>query len=544
MTPATLLVADGQASDALARALGDAYNIALSRGEEPRLAQAAPARLTDELASAAGAAPRAVSIARARYEPAEKVAGEPEAEGTIAPEPEVGDGWIEPEPSAILDEERDPARPPRGKWRTTDGTKPEPPPVRIDDERKTLDVSAYYAAIVEQCLDSIAAAARDRSRDPLSLRDDAERRILAATDAILATGGDVVTTILAWWRRSLGAPHAFATWAAVFALAGIEGADALAAVRAGLEGIDPGASAHAELAAEALSVAAHPDRAVLGRDLLRAAHPIARAVGVDTCARAADLPIEQLRRHLFDANLPVMLSALRAAGRLTDEAGAPLAKLLERWLGFPDPAIAWATSVTLLGWGNAAPYEEIRRGGRLSTTLGARAVEILVMRGGRDDLALFEQLVRRSAVGPRTLGALARFGHPGAWSFLARQLANEDLADAAEEALTLLFGPCVEPEQAASVAAWRDAIAGLRLDPKVRYRRASPWRPGLLAAACASGDLSRLAIEPDLEELRARRVLLHPIDLCPWTPSVSPQLDALRASMAKEDARWPAAGWA
>ncbi|MFO0759554.1 MAG: hypothetical protein U0359_23885 [Byssovorax sp.] len=282
---------------------------------------------------------------------------------------------------------------------------------------------------------------------------------------------------------------------------------------------------------------------MLARDLLRAAHPIARAVGVDVSARAGALPVEELRRHLFDANLPVMRAAIRAAGRLTDEAGAPLAKLLERWLAFPDPDVGWATSLTLLGWGNTAPCDDLRRGGRLAAILGPRAVDILVLRADRDDLPVIEQLVRRSAVSPGTLGALARFGHPGAWAFLGRQLANEDLAEAAEAALVLLFGPCVDPEQGASVAAWRDAIAGLALDPSVRYRGGAPWRPGLLAAACASGDRSRLEIEPDVEELRARRLLVEPIDLSAWTPIVRPRLDALRAAMAKEDTRWPANGW-
>ena len=146
-------------------------------------------------------------------------------------------------------------------------------PTRVTHRRQVVELPVYRLphlrhalpyAIVDQCLDAIAAFARDRSAEPLSVRADAERRILARTDAILATGGDCIAMMLDRWARSLESPHAWGTWAAVFVLGSIEGSDALAAVKTGLLRLGPDALDHATQAAEALAVSRHPDRAARG----------------------------------------------------------------------------------------------------------------------------------------------------------------------------------------------------------------------------------------------------------------------------------------
>lgn len=410
-------------------------------------------------------------------------------------------------------------------------------------ERRTRDVAGYHAAVVEQCLDAISAFARDRCHDPWSYRPVAERRILAAVNAVLATGGACTPTILAWWERAIESPSPWCSWAAPFVLGGIEGPDVLVAVRCGLEQLPPDAAAHGEQAAEALSVVHHPDRAALGIDLASSPHPIARGVGVDVLARVGKLTVEQLRQHLFDANLPVMTAALRVVGRMSATEGAPLAPLLERWIHFPDATVAWLAARTLMRWGNGRPYDDLRSGGRLGTILGMRAMELFALAGSKLDLAVIQVLVARAARTPALLGALGRFGHPGVAAFLLHHLADEDLAEHAASALVTLFGPRVEDAALLSSAAWKAALVSFAPDPDVRYRRGEPWRPSGVVMEVSCGELSRAQMEPRLDELAARARVELPVDLGAWMTDVKPVLAGLSAAADAADARWPPSGW-
>src|SRR6185437_7061875 len=147
---------------------------------------------------------------------------------------------------------------------------------------------------------------------------------------------------------------------------------------------------------------------------------------------------------------------------------------------------------------------------------------------------------------PRTralLSALARFGHPGVWAFLIHQLANEDLVDAAADALTVLFGARLEPESTTDAAAWRDVISRLKPDPGARYRRGVIWRPGLVASECTSGELSRASIELAVDELSVRTRIAPSVDLTLWTAEAEPLLARFCEGVTRCDERWPSNGW-
>lgn len=546
--PAMVLASEDATARAIAAALGSAYNASLASLRPGRLEAAKLPLLTDGLTSINRDGPRTVSVVRAPFDPNAEDFGLIEIDEVeeIDEAGEVGEAG-----EVDHDEERDgagedaPAAPRalREDWRPAEGVAPERPTVRLLEDRRTLDLAGYRAAIVEQCLEAIAALARDRAQDPLSARAGSEPKILAAVDAVLASGGACVATILAWWERSTDSPSPWCSWAAPFVLGCIEGADALLAVRCGLERLAPDADAHGEQAAEALALVVHADRRALGIDLAGSPHPIARAVGVDVLARAGQLTLEQLRQHLFDGNPTVVAAALRAITRMSSLDGAPLAPLLERWIHFPNATVAELSARALLRWGHDRPYDDLRSGGRLGSIVGARAVQLLVLAGSKLDLVPIQTLVARAARTPALLDALGRFGHPGVAPFLVHHLADEDLADAASDALVTLFGPCVAPDALLSGPAWRAALAALKPDPGVRYRRGEPWKPSGVAAECASGELARTQMSPRIDELAVRARVEAPVDLGVWSPGVQPMLDGLLAAAVVSDRAWPASGW-
>jgi hypothetical protein len=529
--PAMVLAAEDPGALAIASALGEALNASLIPLASARLEERPPPRRAEPLAAVTRDLPMCAAIVRAPFSAATEAEHIETLDGADALEsavPEADSGDAPPSDEAPRME-----REPREDWRPAEAITIEPPVVRLIAPRPTVTVAAFYASIVDQCLDAIAAFARDRSAEPLSFRTDAERRILARTDAILATGGDCIAMILDRWARSLESPHAWGTWAAVFVLGSIEGSDALAAVKAGLLRLGPDAFDHATQAAEALAVSRHPDRAALALDLLTSPHPIARAVGLDLASRGGSLTVDDLRRHLFDGNPAVMIAALVAASRLKAAEAAPLMGLIERWIHFPQADVAWLATRALLRWGNRSPYDEARSGGALVSMLRARALEIFVLAGSKSDLASIERLAGRAARTPTLLSALARFGHPGVGPFLLHHLADDDLGEAAASALVTLFGALVEPDELGNQAAWRAAITRAKPDAGVRLRRGQPWSPMLVAAECTSGELSRRDIALRIDELETRLRVETPVDLALWTIEVQLSLAAFSAAAGR-----------
>ncbi len=432
-------------------------------------------------------------------------------------------------------------RPPIAEWRDEDGVRPPVPPVRLEKALLPVAIDVFYENIVSQILDELGTRARARAIAPLADRADTEASILRLVDALLAVSRRCAPQTVAWWHRSLELDDPFVTWAAVFALASIEGADALIAVRAGLEQLSPGAVAHAVAAADALALAPHPERRILAADLCTSPHPLERAVGVALFGREGALSVHDIQRHLFDANLAVMGAAIGACARLSIDEVSPLLPLLERRLLLPDPSIAWLASRELLRRDRSRPCELAREGGRFLQTLGGQALEIFVLAGSADDLPRVKSIFTRTTVSAATLSALARFGHPACWAVLLHYLGDDDLADAAADAIEELFGPRVAERDRLSAPAWRSAITELKLDPSARYRRGQPWRPSVVAAECCSGQLSQRGAQRRLDELAARTAIVERVDLGAWMPGLGAELTALER--AAQRAASPASGW-
>ena len=269
-----------------------------------------------------------------------------------------------------------------------------PPPVQLADVGgEAITLARFHTEVVEACVDTMASLARDRALLPARERPRAEARILEQLDAILVTGLGCVDGLFSAWRRSLASPDPWKIWAPVFALGCIEGGESLRAIVASLEALAPDARAYGRVAAEALALAPHADRARFAASLTASAHPIVRAIGVDVRARCGALSPEELVVRLDDASAPVVEAALRAVGRLPGPEPA-LVEALRRRMRSPDAAVAWHAARVLLLWGHDDPCVVVR-GGEL-TELGAQALEIFVLRGDASDLRSMEAWLARA----------------------------------------------------------------------------------------------------------------------------------------------------
>jgi hypothetical protein len=393
------------------------------------------------------------------------------------------------------------------------GSRGEADAVAIDPERADpVPIGDHYASVMADCLARMAMLARHRDERPLREREGIEARLQAQVDAIVEARASVADMLAFWNDEAEDDPSV--TWAVVFTLGSIEGRTSLGGTRELVHAFPEDADLHALLAADALSAAPHPDRAELADDLLRSAHPLARAVAVELQSRLGLLGMEAALGVLDDAHPAPKAAALRALARLPElDAALPRVRAC---LGLDDPSVAWEAARALTLAGQRDAYLDVRDGGPLAARLGSKAVEILVLDGALDDVATMQRLVRRVPLSAEVLSAVARFGHPAAWAFLVHGLDRPELADDAHRALVTLFGPLVTGEHEHDPAAWREALRRTEIPEGTRWRRGQPWSAQVVLAECASGELSRREIELRQDELRARTGRPASADLAVW----------------------------
>lgn len=406
-------------------------------------------------------------------------------------------------------------------------------PARVDPQLATPSPLAdVYASIVEGCADTIAMLARHRDERSVKERADAEGRILAQVDAIAATGEGAIADLKAWWRaRAEEGDDPHRVWAMVFTLGSIDGPEARLALHEVVRALPDDDLQGGRLAADALSVLTREDALAQASELLASPEPMARAVGLDVVSRRGGMLPAAIAKHLDDASPAVIVAAIRALVRHPEVKEPPTAVL--RHLHHPDADVAWEAARAITLWGRRDAYLELRDGGPLAEVLGARGLEIFVMAGELEDLARMQAIVTRCPPSREVLSAIARFGAPASWAFLSHFLRDGDLADAARDALTALFGPCVPEDAASNPVAWRDAIGGRQLVSSVRHRRGAPWAPEVVLAECGSGDLRRAEVELRLDELRARTGARFEVDLSLWAPEARVALGTATGAMRR-----------
>jgi hypothetical protein len=193
-------------------------------------------------------------------------------------------------------------------------------------------------------------------------------------------------------------------------------------------------------------------------------------------------------------------------------------------------------------WGDRGPYQDLVSG-QLEASLGPSAAELFVLRGHREDLPRLQALLSRHPMNAARLSAIARFGDPTVWAFLAHHLADEALGEAAARALTTLFGPLVPADKRLQGAAWRGAIGARSFDPTVRYRRGRPWSPVVVADELESGDLNRVEMEQRIDELRVRAGIESTANVWAWFPDAQAGVSAVADEARKRGASVPAGGY-
>ncbi len=398
-------------------------------------------------------------------------------------------------------------------------------PVRLVDEGgEPAPIAHFRAEIAASCVEVIASLARDRSQRPLAERPGTEACILAQLDAVGATGSAAIPATRAFFHRALESPDPWKTWAAVFVLASITGAQG--ALVEALEQIEPGACDQAASAAEALSVVPRVDARALGRELLGSPHPVARAVGIDALSRVGALGSDELLHHLASTEAPILEAAI-LAGERAEPAPLPLARLMRS----PHRAVAWRAARLLSLWGSREPYDELVMGESLAATLGPLSLELLIMHGSPRDAGWMSAPVSRWSPSPALLSAIARLGFPATWAFLLHFLDDEALAEPASTALATLFGPRVAPAEQTLSAAWREAIAESAWDQAPRYRRGQPWSPEVVLGELAGFELSRDETARRIDELSACTRTPARVDLGAFWPAPARDLAAFDAAV-------------
>ncbi len=283
-----------------------------------------------------------------------------------------------------------------------DGTRAEPMPVW-----------ACQASVIADCLERMSMLGRHRDERPLRERASIEVRLLAHLDALVAAGTRIDDLDHFWQHHAEDDP--WVTWAVVFVLGTVEGPDALDAIAHLVEGLPSDASDHAQLAAAALAVSPHADRALLLRGLLPSPSPLAKAVAVELLSILGVLELDIAVPLLDDPTAGARAAALRALARASTSIEPVLPKVRAA-LRDRDPAVAWEAARLLTLFQHSEPAVEVRDTGPLATTLGARALDLLALVGSLGDLPTVQRITKRLPMSGDVLSAVARFGHPAAWT--------------------------------------------------------------------------------------------------------------------------------
>jgi hypothetical protein len=419
-----------------------------------------------------------------------------------------------------------------------------PPPVALADEGgEPVPYRRWLESVVHTAADRAGSAIRSRALRAFSRGAEADEVLFAQLDAIAACGPAARDALLAHWDIALESPHVHGNAAVASALAAFDGPEGLSALLPKLEQMPPDDAPRGRAVAEALGGSPHPELVSFARLLLVSRHPVARAVGVEVLGARRLLGAEELGRVLVDGSPPVLSAAARAVAAAEPKDVAALLPLLEAWVGLPFPDVVWESARAALLLGSAGPLLDLRQGRVRLDSLGARGVLLLALAGDASDGPLLEGLLARSTLTPAHLEALARFGHPGTWSFLVFALAQEELTDAASQALAFVFGDLVEPLELGNPVAWTAAIAAKGFDGRQRLRRGEPWSASALHQDLQRGEAPRRQMQADADELALRLGLGASVELGGLATAARLALRTFLDGAARHLDRVPSGGW-
>ncbi|RLB63944.1 MAG: hypothetical protein DRI90_05735 [Deltaproteobacteria bacterium] len=409
--------------------------------------------------------------------------------------------------------------------------------IMLDPDRApVIDEATCYRHVVTDCADRLLSMSRDRWQRPLRERIDSEPRMFAQIDALACIGSTSVAQLLDW-HGEIGSPAA--AWVVVFALGCIDGREPLEAIAQLVTTL--GSFEHGAQAADAFAASPNPHAVPLGRALLESDSELGQATAIEILSLRGLMAASDLEAWIGRGGSFTKQAAIRGLSRLPEVKRTPA--VVEAELRSDDPALCWEAARACTRWGSHSAYSELRRSSALSDKLAERAVEIFVMTGEPDDLPRIERLVTRYDMTPALLDGVARFGHATCWAFLSHYLSDVFLQDDAAAALETLFGACLPAEARLDPFAWDKAIASLRLDAELRYRRGQPWSPATVASEWQDGVLPASAIASRLDELSARAEVALPVALHGWHDGPEQDLTALGGQARKAARGYRPGSW-
>ncbi|MDI1433421.1 hypothetical protein [Polyangium sorediatum] len=399
------------------------------------------------------------------------------------------------------------------------------PLVRLDPERlRPVSREAFYAEVVSHCAETLAGMGKARERSPLRGVRDIEQRLLHQIDAIVASGKRALLHLATDWAEHPEDPWRW--FGGTIAAMAFEGDEARRLVSRRLDALPDEADAHARRVADALALSEHATLFSLGRALHSSARPIARAIGLSFLAARGALADEEVQRAFEDASPLVRAAALDACAARSPASQRAFLPALRSALLVEDRANAFraARQLAILGDVEARRVFEDRA---VAARLGALVGELYVLAGRTEDAAAAETFFARQTPTPALLSAAGRWGSPAILPRLLQCLADEDLSFAAAEALAVMLGPALPPEEMRDAGAWRRVMASTRLDASKRLRRGLPLSPAVVAEECASEDLARGDLMQRVDELRARLGRLEPVPVWGYAADVEASLAPL-----------------
>ncbi|WP_170320038.1 hypothetical protein [Polyangium spumosum] len=399
------------------------------------------------------------------------------------------------------------------------------PLARLDLERiRPSTLSTFYAEIVSHGMETLVMLGKARERSPRRAVPEIERRLLCQIDAIVASGPRALHHVASdGYERQDDPWRSFGTTITARAF---DGDDARRLVSWMINRLPDDAAEHARLVAEALALTGDPARCALGQDLRGSARPIARAIGIWFFAARGALTDEDVRRSLADESKLVRAAALDACAAQPEAARRAFVPALRSALVSEERANAFRAARQLAVLGDV----EVRRAfedGDVSARLGPLVGELYLLAGRPEDAASADAFFTRQTPSPPLLSAAGRWGSPAVLPRLLQCLADEELSSAAADALAVMLGPALPPEEVRDAGAWRRVIGSMRLDSSTRIRRGLPYSLAAVADECASGALSRLELAGRVDELRARLGRPEPVPVWGYAADVEASLAPL-----------------
>ncbi|HVK68009.1 MAG TPA: hypothetical protein VM694_26295, partial [Polyangium sp.] len=350
------------------------------------------------------------------------------------------------------------------------------------------------------------------------------QRLLHQVDAIVASGRRALIHLATDWAEHQEDPWRW--FGGTIASMAFEGDEARRLVSRRIDALPDEVDAHAWRVAEALVLSDHAELFAFGRALHSSSRPIARAIGLSFLAARGALTDEEVQRAFSDMSPLVRAAALEACAARSPASQRAFVPALRSALLVEDRANAFRAARQLAILGDV----EARRAFEdpaVATRLGALVGELYVLAGQPEDAAAAETFFARQTPTPTLLSAAGRWGSPAILPRLLQCLADEDLSFAATEALTVMLGPALPPEEMRDAGAWRRVMASTRLDTSKRLRRGVPFSLAVVADECASGDLARDALLQRVDELQARLGRLEPVPVWGYAADVEASLAPL-----------------